>query len=177
MNSHFYRENSARGRRDFDLQGRILKISGKPGFTTFKLDVDLADIAPHFERVTCYNHGALRRSAIYIGVVAVVASLFRSQIVVPFEWIVLAAFGVALPGIITFVRFLRPLEIEQFRSQAGVVVFDVVRVKRQAEEFESYVELLRTAVLNAQTKTEPNQAPEPTPTSVTPPVGQEARQP
>jgi hypothetical protein len=142
------------------LNDGILKISGKPGFTEFKLDVNLADIAPHFERVTCYNHGALKRSAIYIGVVAFLASLFRGQTIVSFDWIMAVAFVVALPGIITFVRFLRRLELEQFRSQTGVIVFDVVRVKKQAEEFESYIELLRAAVLSAQRNKEPNQPPQ-----------------
>jgi hypothetical protein len=155
MDNHLYSEVGMRGRRNFALEGRQLKIRGKHGFGDFKLDVDLGDIAPHFERVRCFNHGALRRATIYLSIVAAVALLFSRQSVVPSVAVGVITLLVASPGIIILFRFSRLIEIEQFRSRtAGVVVFDMIREKKKAAEFDGFVESLRAAVLKAQPEKE-----------------------
>jgi hypothetical protein len=151
MPNYHYSEAGIRGRRTFDLEGQKLKICGKQGFGDFTLEVDLADIASHFERVKCINRGAIRRAVTYLGIVAVVAVLFTRQTFVPPIVVALAAFLVALPSLIVLFRFSRLIEIEQFRSRAaGVVVFDLILENKKAAEFEDFVKVLRSAVTAAQ---------------------------
>jgi hypothetical protein len=146
-----YSEAGIRGRREFALTGRNLKVSGTTGFSDFTLDVDLAEIAPNFERVRCFNQGALRRGTIYLAVVGVVALLLSGQRVVPPILFAVIAFVAASPAIIILFRFSRLIEVEQFRSRsAGVVVFDIIREKKKASDFDRFVAALRAAVLAAQ---------------------------
>jgi hypothetical protein len=167
MAEHVYSEAGIRGRREFTLNGRSLKIVGKPGFREFSQDFDLTDVLPHFQRVKCFEEGALRRGTVYLSVVAMVAMLLSRQTLIPGIAFGLLVLIVASPGFGVLYRFSRRIEVEQFRSRAGgVVVFDVIREKKKAAEFDSFVSVLRSAVLDAQPKMSPNQPLVPTPGGV-----------
>jgi hypothetical protein len=176
MKTHHYIEDKTPGKRHYELHDGVLKISGKQGFGRFNSEIRLGDVAPHFERVTWIHHIALRRATIYLAIVAGIASICAQLISVPGIVLVCIAAFVASPALIVLFRFSRPLEIERFKSHAGVILFDVIREKKQAAEFDAYIQMLRAAILEAQPQ-KPNKAPEPTPMSVTSPAAQEPRQP
>jgi len=159
------------------LRGSTLKITGKQGFGRFETDVDLADVAPHFQRTKHFLYAALRRATIYLFVVVLAASLVAGQRAVPPFVIALIAMVLALPGIAILFRFSTPIEVETFRSRSGIVVFDLIREKKQAADFDAYVEILRKAVLSAQSQNGPNHSPDPTLASGTSRAGHEPRHP
>ena len=68
----------------------------------------------------------------------------------------------SVAGVVIFVRALHLLPIDDAYFLLGSIPLFLV--------------MIAGAILDG-VKTEPNQAPEPTPTAVTPPAGQEARQP
>jgi hypothetical protein len=168
MKTHHYIEDKTPVKRHYELHDGLLKISGKHGFGRFTTEIRISDVAPHFERVIWIHHLALRRATIYLAIVAGASSICAQLLSVPAIFLVCIAALVALPALIVLFRFSRSFEVERFKSHAGVILFDIIREKKQAAEFDAYIQVLRTAVLEAQPQ-KPNKAPA-TSGIVTPPA-------
>jgi len=143
-----YHERKTAGKRHYVLEGRVLTVSGDKGIGTFKNEFDLADVAPHFERTTGIHPG-IRRAAIYlcfvVGIGWAIRNMFGSSV-----WLIGVAALFALPALIIFLRFWRPIDVAAFRTHAGVVAFDIIREKYHAEECDRFLDSLRAAIKAAQ---------------------------
>lgn len=145
-----FEQRTRLGQVTFKLNDHRLLINGNRGPTKIHLDVDLRDVAPHFER-------RIWRSYVMIGLplaVACVTALLtwslRFQQTVPYEPLLLIGAIVTAGFIWTAFQNLAPIEFVTFRSKSGVPVFDVVKAKNQATDFEEFVSRLEGSVRSSE---------------------------
>jgi fucose 4-O-acetylase-like acetyltransferase len=127
-------------------------MTGKAQFKSVALDVDLKDIAPHFERQRIVAVRFIRNCVMCICVFILLAALLSRAPAIPL-WVLI---GIAVVPMIFFgreiLKWSKPIELEHFRSQAGVTVFGVWREKGQEREFDAFIEALHTAIVASQEK-------------------------
>jgi hypothetical protein len=177
MTTYSYNESATPNERTYTLSGENLRVEGRRGFGRFSLDVHLRDVAPHIQQITGFHKG-LRRVMIYLGAVVAVA-LIALRLSAPTYVVLGMGCFFLLAGLSAVKRFYQPFEVVQFRTHAGIVVFDIVREKSRAGACDEFIARVRAAVVDSQKDKAPNQAPEPTVTAVTPsaPAAQELRHP
>jgi hypothetical protein len=119
------------------------------------------------------NAGAINRSLAGLVVIVALAWIVRRTLPVPPFWLGIGTLLFAIPFVHVLLRYLSPVDVEQFRSEKGALLFDVMYSKRHATEIDEFIAALHAAIKSEQ----PNQSTDPTPASGTPPAGQESRHP
>ena len=162
-------ENVRIGSRRFTLVDHLLTIENtkqKAAATT----VDLRSVLPEPQLGFAFQILALRRASRYVMAIGVLAIVLYWAGLVPLEWLVVAAVVLGSPGIIVLIYFSRTFRIAKFVTHSGSVAFDVISTRARSGELESFVQDLSCAIKDVGIK-QPNQAPLPTPVSVTPAAG------
>ena len=160
MASFYFRDRARIGwYRTYHLNGKTLSIDRKVGRKVISDVIDLSSAAPHSTRARLMNAGAINRSLAGLVVIVALACIGTLLFAIPFVHVLL--------------RYLSPVDVEQFRSEKGALLFDVMYSKRHATEIDEFIAALHAAIKSEQ----PNQSTDPTPASGTPPAGQESRHP
>jgi len=143
-------------------------MTGEAPFKKLSLDVDLGDIAPHFQRLRFIGYRFIRNCMMCICAIVLLASLLSRFPAIPI-WLVLGPAALLILGFLReMVKWCRPIEAETFRSHAGAVVFEVLREKGEESGFDAFIGALHAAITASQQSKQPNKAPEPTTGAVTP---------
>lgn len=139
MKEVFFHQRSRLGDKFFALEGDQLHVSGRRGFKTFQCTFDLRDVALHSERIRGRTLGLVAIPLLLASGVALGVRLCVNQTSLPHEIIVVP--GLIVIGTLLWqaIRGINPLEIIQFHSKQGGVLFDIIKEKRQAEQCERFI--------------------------------------
>jgi hypothetical protein len=149
------------GPRRYEIDGGRLRMTGKAPFKTLALDVDLKDIAPHFDRQRVVAFRFIRNSIMCICAIVLLASLLSHVQSIP-TWVLVGGAVLLSAGFMReILKWSRPIEVEPFRSHAGVTIFEVWREKGHEEAFDEFIQSLHAAVIANQERQAPNHTAEP----------------
>lgn len=139
-------QNSRLGHKVLVLDTDHVRITGRRGARAFECSFELRDIAPHFERIRGRYARLVVIPLMFASLVSIGMRLFLRQGAIPHE----VGFVFGSIAIIFFliqaVKGFAPLEIIQFHSKQGGVIFDVIKESKQAEECERFVAELRCRI-------------------------------
>lgn len=152
-----YSERRTDGRRQFSLFSHEILVVGHRFFgANYEVKIPLKSIEPTVSRIF------VRSTLFLAGVILAASNVFICvlllSLMLPWSFLILfIAFGIVgfwLIGI-TFKR----VEFAQFRSQAGVVVFDVARSGPECQKFDEFVKILIQQIQAAKTAASGSGAP------------------
>jgi hypothetical protein len=150
MISTTFETNTRFGPRRYVIEGGRLRMTGKAPFKTLTLDVDLKDIAPHFDRQRLVAFRFIRNSMLCICAIVLLATLLSRIASIP-TWALIGGALLLSSGFMReILKWSRPIEVEPFRSHAGVTVFEVWREKGYERAFDEFIESLHAAVIASQ---------------------------
>jgi len=136
-------QRSRGGRALFQVRGTHLSVSGM----YFNLETDLQEVSPDFERG---KRRAYQVINFFLAVAAACALLMRLLEFLPpglYTWVEVFGSMFIVISLWGAARFIRPLEIVRFKNRSGARLFDVIKEKDQAVEFEQFIEDLQRAIL------------------------------
>jgi hypothetical protein len=164
MSTHVYRESTLGFKRTFILRDAVLEVERVIGARKTTAKIELSRVVPDSKRVKLLHMVALKRAYTYLSIVAAVAFGVHAITPVPPVWIVVVALLLSLPGFRVVIHFVRPMDVVQFKDADGTLLLDFICTKKQKGAQDEFLAFLREAIA----KNQPNQAPLPTPVSVTP---------
>jgi hypothetical protein len=139
-------ERSRLGKVFYQLTGSRLSVSGTRGLRPFSLELDLTEISPNIQRIRGrFLPSVLLFYGIGFGLLIVTAELFRLKWA-PFDAVFWPA-EITLMFSVSFLsigyRWSSRLQAVRFRNILGKTVFDMVKERGYADEFEAFVEELQ----------------------------------
>lgn len=134
-------------------------MTGKTPFKMLALDVNLKDIAPHFNRHRLIAFRFIRNSMMCICAVILLAAFLSQLLSIP-TWILIVGAGFISFGFLReILKWSRPIEFEPFQNHIGDTVFEVWREKGHEKAFDEFIQSLHAAVIASQEKQTANQPP------------------
>jgi len=166
MHRALFKSSTRVGPRLFELSGADLHITGKPPLQRLDLRVKLKDIVPNFEKRHFVGTRFILNCVKWIAIVLAITSVAVRITFIP--WQISVGFGAftCLMFVREILKWIRPIDVALFRNRDGALVFEIMREKGEEEECDAFIAKLHAAIISCQ-DTAPNQAPLPTPMSVT----------
>jgi hypothetical protein len=164
MAPEIFIQRSRLGRRIFELRGHTLTITRVFAGKKSTAVINMRHVTPAFTRARGRNHLLVQ---IPLFLALILALCIRLSLTAPqgLREVIIMTCGVWIAFcLVAAVRGFAPIEAVRFIGTNGRVRFDLVKEKKQAQEFEFFVESLRRSI----EEEEPNQSTNPTLTSVTP---------
>lgn len=159
MRTYAFTERTPIGTTFYIVKAQQLQISGRRFLKSFEMTVDLREVSPRIERLIIRFTGGVVCFLIGMLFAAVTVVLIVQQAIPPDKVLGYAYFtgGLALYFLRVGIPMSRRLEIVRLRNMLGGTLFDMIREKKYADEFDEFVENLRTAASKSK---ERNSTPE-----------------
>jgi hypothetical protein len=136
-----YNEARFDGKRTFELFEDKVVVRGTTTFTSdFEVSVPLARIDPDFARLRLRNKNFWM--GVWIMVVAWVLASIVGEVTDKAYHVVGILVGIGLVGILIAAATARKVEWVQFKTDGGVVAFDLARAGKEKNRLDSFVETL-----------------------------------
>ena len=139
-------QKSSLGRKSIVLDDGRVTVSGGSGRNKFESLFALEEIAPQPERrvARCY---ALVVIPLVIGFLSMLGlQLGLRQQAIPKMAVTIPALFLVVLSLWHVIKGFAPLVVIRFRNKRGEVIFDIVKDRGQADEFEEFVGKLRSEI-------------------------------
>ncbi len=158
MTPYVFIERSRLGKSFYELRGDHLTISGTRWFEPYKMEVELSSASPDTERL---SRRFYRPIIVLLSIGTVLAGITAALLLQTYvpdgaaHYFVHEA-GVAAAAFIgAGLTWIPRIKVVRFRDSNGSVLFDVVKERRQAEDFEKFIEYLQETIVQSKSTASP----------------------